>query len=183
MCGSAVYEFLLFSKMFNYSLFRVDIMSFYLLEDKEHSIKFYGRRPEEIVETIQHYHERYSGLARKRSALPIYRRIPDPEELMQVARGNLFFSHGTFVFKRREGLSERLLVLRDFEVGTDLQSIEHLIGLRERFLSLKRGPLYKVQSSRFRSTTYIPEDVMVAIREYDFNHLLFRADEERRALG
>ena len=76
---------------------------------------------------------------------------------------------------------EELQVLPDFTVYISPQSVYDFRDFRDAISTKKRGNLFKVQVNHlFGGLTFIPEDVLAAVLDFDLVDILQKADDLRR---
>lgn len=156
-------------------------MSLYLLQDPKDPTFFYARDPDDIVETLRYYHKREPWMASDPNVMEVFRSIPDPAKIPQVEKGVLTFRAGMMVLSDKvkdKNIFEELQVLPDFVVRANLEAGPYLMMLKSSFPNLKRGNLYKVQTSGlFATQTFLPQDVVDAIIAYDLTDFLRAGDD------
>lgn len=156
-------------------------MALYKLKDTSAAV--YAREPKDIVDLIHYYHTREGdALITHPSTKSWVKKIPDDSDIELVEQGSFTYHVGNVRLPTTQSEGElpyfeELCVLPDFTVYISPQSAYEFRDFRDALSTKKRGNLFKVQVDHlFGGLTFIPEDVMQAVVEFDLVDLLMQAD-------
>lgn len=149
-------------------------------------VAFYARDPQHIVDLVQHYYDQTKQENRldDPQIAQWSKKVPVLDDIKIVEKGIIRY-HVGMVFCETDDeetnadlFSERMQVTDDFIVAVSPESVFYFDGARQGLPNIKRGELYKFQTGGiFRSLTFIPEDVMQGIVNYDLAPHKRRAEE------
>jgi hypothetical protein len=163
-------------------------MALHLREVKGEAVRIYARNPKDIRDLIFSYREEAikNGDMEDPRLAEWVRKIPSKENIITVEKGELFFQEGMVSVpdKNDKGpFYEELKVAPDFTVFVNDESLPRFRVVRANFPKLKRMELYKIQTgSMFPNLTFIPEDIMKAITEFNLDSYFEKARENLEKL-
>ncbi|MEK6882951.1 MAG: hypothetical protein AABY22_25225 [Nanoarchaeota archaeon] len=141
-------------------------------------VRFYGRNPKQIINTIEYYRERVKkdGVDMDRPDLVYWlkRKFSD-EDIEHVKKGEFIFFTGMISFAeedKHKNLFEEIKVSEDFSVYVPEENIGNFSLYRTDLSNSKRGELHKLHCSAvlFKNTSYVPKDIIDSILKYDLTN-------------